>query len=263
MSIARIVSCTPSTTEILAHLGLADCVVGADTLSVQLGFCHHAQDLGPVDNINVYTLRDLKPDLVIFTNTVPGADAVRDLMREEELPLLELQTERFDDLLSDIFTIGVACECEDKARELVDGLNQRIKRLCARVHPGDAPLRAYFELFPNPFVTPGAENWISDILKKAGAVNVFSNIPNPTFIADEEVIVERDPEVIFICWLGAGDDPSEIDPDDILGRKDWQDVTAIKRKNVHILPESLFNFPGPRLIEGLELMIELVGEAGD
>ena len=35
----------------------------------------------------------------------------------------------------------------------------------------------------------------------------------------------------------------------------WSKVPAIAAKRVHILPESLFTYPGPRLIEGLELLI--------
>ncbi|RJO71919.1 MAG: hypothetical protein C4523_03655 [Myxococcales bacterium] len=259
---SRLVSCAPSTTEILLLLGLAERIVGVDAVSAALPGAGPWTVVGPWDNVDVGKIEALKPDLVIITDTVPGADAVIDHAEELGLPLLTLHSERFDDLLADVFTIGAETGEEEAARAIVAEMHERAKRLAAQASHVGEPLRVYVELFPNPFVTIGSQNWIADMLKKAGAVNLFADIPNPTFVTENQEIIDRDPEAVFICWAGQGDDPSGLDADSILTRKGWQGMSAVRRKQVHFLPESLFNFPGPRLFDGLELLIRLVARAG-
>jgi len=263
MSVSRIVSCTPSTTDILMLFGLAEQLVGVDEQSLNQNPTLRVEGLGPVDNLNVPRILELKPDLVVAVSTVPGAEASIDWLRDEGVNVLSLSTERFDDLLADIYTIGVECELESMARELVAELNERIKRLCSFVRLTDEPLRVYVELWPNPFVTAGHESWLTDILRKAGAVNIFSDVPESSFMVEEDEILEREPEAIFLSWAGYGDDLDASDLDSVLNRLRWKNLAAIQRKQVHLLPNSLFSFPGPRLIEGLELVIELVAASAE
>lgn len=257
----RIVSCTPSTTDILLMLGLGDCIVGADDISMRELPNNDAHALGPVDNMNFISISGLKPDLIIASDSVPGSEAVIDTLRAEGETVMVLHSERLDDLLSDTFSIGMECGVEEKTREVVAALDARLRRICAMVRPTEEPLRAYFEWFPNPFISSGSHNWVSDMMKKAGAFNIFTEFPNPTLVPEEEEIIARDPQVIFICWIGQGDDTADLEREDIIRRKGWGEITAVKEKQIYFLPESLYAYPGPRLLEGLELMIELVAQA--
>lgn len=261
MSVRRIVSCTPSSTEILLLLGLGDSIVGMDERSAELPSAPFVGSVGVFDNIDISQVAALKPDIIIVTETVPGAEAMIDAMREEKLPLLILTSERFDDLLGDTYTIGVACGVEEKARQVVERLHMQVNRITAMVRTVDAPMRAYFEWWPNPFLTSGSQSWVNDLLKKAGVINIFADIPNSTFLVDEEEIIGRDPEIIFICWIGAGDSDAEgMDKKTILSRKGWETTGAVRNKRVVFLPDTLFLFPGPNLLEGLMYMIESVAE---
>ncbi len=253
----RIISCTPSTTDILIMLGLGDNIIAADEQSMTEPPNSHAKSLGPVDNINHLMVATLNPDLVIATDSVAGSEAVIDTMKQVGLPIITLHSERFDDMLADIYTIGVECGVEQQARELVEKLHLKIKQIVSQVRPGENNLRVYFEWFPNPFTSSGSQSWINDMIKKSGAVNIFGEFPNPTLLPDEDEIIVRDPQAIFICWIGQGDDIEDMEIKDVLRRKGWDEVQAIRKKQVYFLPESLFTFPGPRIVEGLELLIEL------
>jgi len=260
MALSRIISCTPSTTDILNLLGLRNAIVGADDLSMQMPPNPECIALGPVDNIHVDRAKQLNPDIIIATSTIPGAQATIDHLEADGLTVLTLNSERMDDLISDTFTIGIECDVEDKARDMVEKLNHEMKRICSIVAQTDEPVTAYMERYPYPFVSIGAENWATDMLKRAGALNIFNEVTNPTFTPAEEVIIDQDPDVIFICWAGMGDDISDLDKKEILKRKGWGDMKAIKKKQVYYLPESLFAYPGPKMLEGLELLIELVAQ---
>ncbi len=259
-SAKRLVSCAPSITDLLLMLGLEAAIVGADERSHQFCPLHpRVEDIGPVDNLNVPKIKELQPDRVLALDSVAGSEAVIGWLREEDLPLTVLHSERFDDLLVDAYMIGAECGVEERARKLVTDLEARIRRIGAAAGRGGDPPRVYFELYPDPFVSPGARNWITDMLKRAGAQNIFHDFPLPTFLPEEEEILKRDPEMIFIGWVGQGDELDDLDPDDILKRAGWQGLSAVKTKQVHFLPESLFAFPGPRMLEGLELLISYLG----
>ena len=251
----RLISLIPSSTDCLLRLRLASSIVGLDTASARAFPALEVPDLGPLENPDLAKIKALNPDLVIVSDTVPGIEAVIHAMQGDELNVLVLHSERFDDVLADLYTIGVECGVEDIAREQVAELHARIKALGALVAPRKVPLAVYVELWPGPFVTIGAQNWISDMLRKAGARNIFSEVTNPSFTAEEEEILEAAPEIMLLLWRGLGDDPAGVDLQTIYARPNWSKVPAIAAKRVHILPESLFTYPGPRLIEGLELLI--------
>lgn len=253
----RLISLIPSTTDCLIRLGLSDSIVGLDSASLRAFPRLSATDLGPLENPDVAKIVDRKPDLVIASDTIPGIEAVIHTIQGEGLATLVLHSERFDDVLADLYTIGVECGVESQARELVTKLHARIKELCALVAPRKRAISAYVELWPSPPVTIGAQNWISDLLLKCGARNVFMDVTNPTFTVEEEEIIEAAPEVMLVLWRGLGDDPAGVDLESILARPNWAAIPAIRAKCIHILPESLFTYPGPRLIEGLEHLINI------
>nr|WP_309412205.1 hypothetical protein [Brevibacillus laterosporus] len=44
----------------------------------------------------------------------------------------------------------------------------------------------------------------------------------------------------------------------ITDRPEWQQMTAIRNHNVHILEEGLYCRPSPRLLEGLEQLVNIL-----
>lgn len=253
----RLISLIPSSTDCLIRLRLATSIVGLDSASLRAFPTLSVTDLGPSENPDVAKIVELAPDLVIVSDTLPGIEAVIHAIQGEGLPTLILHSERFDDVLADLYTIGVECGVEPRARELVAELHARIKELCALVAPRKNPVSTYVELWPSPLVTIGAQNWISDLLTKAGARNVFMEVTNPTFTVEEDEVVEAAPDVMLILWRGLGDDPAGVDLDSITSRPNWATIPAIRGKRIHVLPESLFTYPGPRLIAGLEHLINI------
>ena len=254
---ARIVACTPSSAEILCLLGAEKRLVGCcEGLDLPIPVSKWTP-VGPPDNIDPDKVASLNPDLVIHSNTYPGAEVAIHAMESQGLHVLNLTTERFDDLLSDMFAVGVEIGEEDKAAEWVARFDERRRRLLRLVPRSDRPLRVYIELWPNPFVTAGAQSWMTDMIKLAGGKNAFADRYYPSYPIDEERILEEDPEAVLICWAGQGDDPSGLDPDDIFRRKGWEKLAAVRFKQVYFLPESLFAVPGPRLLDGLEHLIGL------
>ncbi len=252
----RIVACTPAAAEILLLLGAGERLLGVCT-GLEIPELESKVEVGTPDNIDAEKVASLKPDLVIHSNSYPGAEVAIHRMEAMGLHVLNLTTERFDDLLSDLFAVGVEIGEETKVSEWVDRFDERRRRLLRLVPRKDRPLRVYIELWPNPFVSAGSQSWMTDMIKLAGGHNCFADRYYPSYTIEEERILEEDPETILICWAGQGDDTGELDPEEIRKRKGWQKMAAVRFKQVFFLPESLFSIPGPRMLDGLEHLIGL------
>lgn len=90
-----------------------------------------------------------------------------------------------------------------------------------------------------------------------GGVNIFSHIEKASSIVEDSDIVSQDPT--YFLSAGCGDKMQKrMSEDKILARHGWENIKAIKEKIVYCIPESLFGRPGPRIIEGLKLLSQIV-----
>ncbi len=257
----RLVSCTPATTETLFALGLGSSLIAVDSGSDYPLEATAIEPIGPMDNVDIARILELAPDVVIHSQSVPGAEATIDTLREQGIRVMDLSTERLDDIMGDAYTLAVDLGVEEQGRALVERLAAKKKKLRSLIAPRVDPLRVYAELWSNPFLTIGSQHWLTDMIALCGGFNVFSDKAYPTHILeDEEQIFNADPQVILICWAGQGDDFRDLEVRDILARKGWDEIDAIREKRVHFLPESLFLRPGPRLLDGVEYLIPLLAD---
>ncbi len=90
-----------------------------------------------------------------------------------------------------------------------------------------------------------------------GGVNIFSHIEKTSSMIEGSDIASRDPDILLICWCG-NKMQKKMNEDKILTRHGWENIKAIKEKRVYCIPESLFGRPGPRIIDGLKLLSQIV-----
>lgn len=55
-------------------------------------------------------------------------------------------------------------------------------------------------------------------------------------------------------YFGEGPRPEE----EIMARKGWENVTAVKNKTILLLPNNELSRPGPRLVDGARMLFEFV-----
>ncbi|MBE3590900.1 MAG: ABC transporter substrate-binding protein [Firmicutes bacterium] len=73
---------------------------------------------------------------------------------------------------------------------------------------------------------------------------------------EAEAVRERDPDVLFLSWCGTAERRMTVA--EVARRPGWAEISAVRARRVHLLPESLFGRPGPGLAEGLRLLYECV-----
>jgi iron complex transport system substrate-binding protein len=252
----RIVSICPSNTEILYYLGLGEQVVGLDDHSDWPLEWQHLPKVGPDLTIDMDRVAALKPDLVVASLSVPGMEANVEALQSRGIPHIVLNPSRINEIAADIRLVGEATDMHKQADQLATLFDERVETIRHRASQYSHRPKLYWEWWPNPIYTPGEENWLTDVSEIAGAINVFRDYPVANVKATREMVAERDPDHICVVWCGI--ELKRIKPTMITERPEWQEMTAIRKHQVHLLEEGLYCRPSPRILDGLDKLVSLI-----
>lgn len=251
----RLVSITPSNTEIVWALGIEHLLVGVDDHS---DFPPEVVDklpkVGPDLQVDMDLVESLKPDLVLASLSVPGMERNVQELEQRKLPYVVLNPLRLDDVWDNIRTVGRLTGYEDRATELIAELQDRLNRVQRFCSPSvaDKPIRVFWEWWPRPLITPGKHSWINDVCRLVGAINIFEDLDVTSRPVEAADVIGRNPDAICMCWCGSLQ--PAMDPAKVCRRTGWQDLEAVRNNRIYALPEQLFGRPGPRLVEGIEML---------
>ena len=237
----RVVSLAPSITENLLAIGLDRELVGvSDADDYPPDRLLSRPRVGGVV-ISAERVVALQPDLVIGVN---------DLQREQlerlgalGLPVLAVDASSLGETIALIRLLGRVTGRRSQA----EGLAAALERRAASVPPG-VRRSVYIEVWHEPVMAAGGGTLIDDLVRRAGGVNIFAQARGYPQVAAER-IVARDPQVILMIYPGRGQ---------LMRRPGWSTITAVRAERVYELPASLVTRPGPRAVDGLEIVARLL-----
>ena len=253
----RIVSICPSNTEILFAIGAGDLLVGVDSYSDYPPQARSLPKVGPDLRVSIAKIRELNPDLVIASLTVPGMERNIEALKGENLPYIVLSPISIEETLEDIKTLGRITGTEDRAEELSKEIKAIIESVRSIRRDVKYKPKLYWEWWPKPFIAACRHSWVNDMIEIVGGINIFSDIEKTSAEIDETEIIKRNPDILFICWCGAKMQ-NKMSAELILEREGWDRINAISEKRVHCVPESLFGRPGPRIKEALMMLSQII-----
>src|SRR5690606_15824502 len=143
----------------------------------------------------------------------------------------------------------------DEAKAVIADMNERIEQIREKAaNEVTEKKRVWVELSPAPDIfTTGKGTFMHEMLETIQAINVAGDLEGWVKLTEEE-IVQLDPDVIITTYGYYVDTPSE----DILKRAGWEEVPAIKNKQVFDVDNDTVTRPGPRLVEGVETLAEFI-----
>ncbi|MBC8032675.1 MAG: ABC transporter substrate-binding protein [Chitinophagaceae bacterium] len=169
----RIVSLVPSLTELLAHLGLADRVKGITK------FCVHPDDwfrnkarIGGTKTIDIPKVLSLSPDLIIASKEENVKEQIDQLAATA--PVWVTDVNNLEEACAMISDIGGITASRDKADRLVSDIKDRFGALEQLVKLHGPPLTCAYLIWKDPYMTVGADTFISDMLLRCGLINAFA-----------------------------------------------------------------------------------------
>lgn len=254
----RIVSLAPSNTEVLFALGLGERVVGVTK------YCDYPPEVlrlvregritvvGGYADPSIERIVALKPDLVLAATTVQ-LKVVR-LLEGKGLVVVALAPKSVEDILRDIRLVGkITCRVEE-AEKLVEDMEARIKSVLEKVRHATYRPRVYYEIWHNPLMSAGPGTWIDELIRLAGGENIFSDAKVKYPEVSSEAVIRRNPEVIIVKvgYMGG------VAKDEIGRRVGWSVIDAVKNDRIYEVDEDIVIRPGPRIVEGLEVLAKIL-----
>jgi iron complex transport system substrate-binding protein len=239
----RIVSLAPANTEMLAALGLEECLVGVTTYDDYPPSVKDLPKMGDFVTPNLEAIGAATPDLVVATTGVQ-ADVLKKL---EDLGavVIAIDPQTLEGLYADIQTLGKVTGTSEQALDLVASMKSDIGDISSAVAK-EPPVSAFVEIGQNPLFTVGSRTLIDEMLAAAGGANV---VTTPGYVAYSlEQLVKDDPEVYF-ATMGTMSDPS-----DMAKRAGYGELSAVKNGRVFTLEDNLVTRPGPRIVDGIRDM---------
>ena len=236
----RIVSLSPSVTEVLFEAGLGPRVVGVTS------YCRFPREVLALPKVGGYltpsyeALVGLQPDLVV---TLPEQADIEPRLTALGMPILRVDHRSLAGIVRSIEQVGQRCGGEADANRAADALRQALAR-AARVAAGPRPrvLICFGRTEDVRRLTAAAPGTVhDDLIAQAGGVNVLASraVAYPTLSA--EGVMRLDPDVI-IEFSSSGTDPAAL-------RRQWNrldSVRAVKSGRVYVFRGEFLSVPGPR-----------------
>ncbi len=245
----RIITIAPSNTEILFAIGVGDRIVGVDNFSNYPDEALSKERVGDVFNMNYEKVVALNPDLIV---SVHSQDVVPEL-EKLGVPVYVKDPQNIDQVIDTVRLYGELLSVEEQAEELASSMEAEIAALMEAVAGIPEPERVsvYYEVWwqEPSLMTAGSGTFIDDLITRANAENIASDLSGWTSIS-LETIVERDPAVILTTFQETIDGFNQ-------GQKQaWKDISAVKNGRVYLLNQDIVARPGPRLVEALRSIVE-------
>lgn len=240
----RIISVIPSATEIIFALGLGDKVVGVTENDNYPEEVLEIEKVGAFE-LNIEKIVSLEPDLVVAD--VLNGEAVEQL-RNKGVKVLVVGASSVEETYEDIVLVGKATGTTEKAEGLVQEMKDHqadIEQIVSEI-PEEERKTVWIEIGEELF-TAANDTFLNELVTLAGGENIMIDQEGWPQVSEEEVI-EKNPDVILLTYGSYVENAI----DKVLERDSWQDITAIKEKQVYSLDSDMTERTGPRIIEGLE-----------
>ena len=285
----RIVSFLPAATEMVYALGLGDRLIGVShecdfplvakqkpvVVRPSLEFAaltpheiddavvHQLHSGASMYAVDETLLRDLEPDLILTQDLCQvcapsGNEITRLLASLETRPdVLYFTPKTLADVWSDLHALGDRTGTRDRAEQVVAGAEQRIAAVVERVSRAADRPRVFFAEWIDPVYCAG--HWIPEMIELAGGIDPLARPGGESVRVEWTDVVASAPDVVIVAPCGFSADTATAQIPLLEQRPGWNDLPAVRTGRVHpVDANAFFARPGPRLVDGIELLARLL-----
>ena len=103
--------------------------------------------------------------------------------------------------------------------------------------------------------------WVPELVEMASGINLFGSKGKHSPWMEFEDLIKNDPDVIIVMPCGYNIDKSNQEMDTLRIMPKWANLKAVQNGDVFLTDgNQYFNRPGPRLVDSLEILMEILYE---
>ena len=246
----RIVSLTPSVTEILFALGAGNEVVGVSQ------YCDYPPDVARLPRVGSFLTPNLEAIVALHPTLVIGiglSSEMREIraLKEMHCSTMTIEDDSVAQIEGSIRAVGDRIGRADAARALLDKLNAQIEAVRQRV--ASMPrVRVLMLVGHEPLIAVGPGTFLDDLLKLANADNIADSIDQQWPKLSIEYVIAMHPDVILDGQMG--NDP--VSPAQFWEK--YPSIPAVRNHRVYGYPGDPVLHAGPRIGTSLQILADLI-----
>jgi iron complex transport system substrate-binding protein len=285
----QIVSFLPSATEMACALGLSDQLVGIthecdyppevkgkavvvrkalpiETMSqreIDLAVSERMRDGRSLYEVDEKLLQELAPDLILTQDLcqvcAPSGNEVSHALNllPKKPQILWLTPNSMEQIFDNLRELGEATGQTKEAKELVAEGRGRLERIETVTRNLSYRPRVFCMEWLDPVYCSG--HWVPEMVRIAGGVDSLAQERSDSIRIEWQDVVDWRPEVMIISPCGYDLGKTIEVSSNLSGYDGWSDLPAVRERRVYALDaNSHFARPGPRVVDGTELLAHLI-----
>ncbi|MDK2744146.1 MAG: cobalamin-binding protein [Nitrospira sp. BO4] len=285
----RICSLVPGATEVIAALGLADQLVG---ISHECDFPHSVRDVpvmidplveahrttsqaidqrvkelvaagSPLYQLNEEAFHQAQPDLILTQDLCHVCAVTPDQLTQAIQSLqhrphvLTLGPTTLEEMIHDIERIAGASGCPAEGLALANSLRQRLNRVHEQMSATRSRPRVVCLEWLDPLYVAG--HWVPEMVDLAGGFNVLGSKDTPSYQTSWRAVEAAQADVIIVMPCGYSVDRTVNELMQTGQLRDAWRRACDHWPNIYVVDAaSYFSRPGPRLVDGVELLAAIL-----
>ncbi|TKB92825.1 MAG: cobalamin-binding protein [Nitrospira sp.] len=289
----RICSLLPSATEVIASLGLGDELVGIShecdyppsithvPIMVEPVIPPHGLASTAIDSqvrqlvasgqrlyrLKDQLLRQAQPELILSQDLCHVCAITPDQLQDaigsmpRQPTILTLNPSSVRDVIDDVVRIGDAAGRSADGQHLAAHLRDRLDAVHRRLQTISQRPRVVCIEWLAPLYVAG--HWVPEMVQRAGGLDVLAQPGSPSRVVTWDEILAAAPDVLLVMPCGFSVEKTHAELLQLMQHPDqWQLSPALAEHTYLVDASSYFSRPGPRLIDGIELLATILHPSG-
>ncbi|MDF2950390.1 MAG: ABC-type Fe3+-hydroxamate transport system, periplasmic component [Sedimentibacter sp.] len=253
--INKIISISPSNTEMIVEMGYGDKLVAVDKYSGDIEGIPENIPFFDIMNPDVEQLVALEPDIIYATgmSMSDGNDPFKPI-KDLGITVAYIPTsDSIEGIYDDIIFIADSLKVSDKGQNLVNNMKEKINEFKEFSSTIETKKTVYFEIAGAPKIYSfGSGVFLNEMIEIIGAENILAD-QEKWIAVSEEIVVAANPDVIL-----TNVDYIENAVEQIKNRNGWEDVTAIKNNDVYYIDRDASSLSNHNIVTALDQMAQAI-----
>ncbi len=248
----KIVSLAPSVTEMLFAIGAGEQVEGRTSACDWPVEAKAIPVTGAFGRPSLEVIASIHPDLAIDVDLAD--EKMGEKIRSLGVQLETISCKTPEEIPGALRRLGRLTGHEKRADSLAAVIEEGLGRYRMKAREKKTRPSIYLEIWDDPFWTGGSGSYTSALIECAGGRNIGDVVEKEYFEISQEWVIARNPDIIACMYMAKETSAAG----DVMKRPGWGHLRAVQGGQVYDgFDNSLFLRPGPRVLEGVELLHRL------
>jgi iron complex transport system substrate-binding protein len=285
----RIVSFLPSATEMICALGLGDRLMGVthecdyppeimgkrivvrsvlptermSQSEIDFAVTERLRNGQSLYRVDETVMREISPDLIVTQDLcqvcAPSGNEVSQLLKllPTKPQILWLTPKSIEQIFDNVRDLGEATNLRQEAETLIAAGRTHLEKIAALTRKASSRPRVFCMEWIDPVYCCG--HWVPEMVEIAGGVDKLGRKGTDSVRLLWDDVLQWRPEVMIVMPCGFGLDKAADQARQLFTYPGWADIPAVREDRVYVVDaNSYFARPGPRIVEGTELLAHLL-----